>query len=263
MKGTNAELTFENLDFNNYYPVSARAYDGYQGFNFIDMGLLTQSAVEWLGYGDWTGYTAAIGNSTTCAFTYGNAFGGNGSGGLGEMRSADKHETFNLKSGTFASAWDSVQPTYFEALNSRGQVTATVEVNLGQTATTINFGSYGSEFKHISGLKIVSEPGQAGKYGFAGYQIAMDNLYVHWNGSIPGEHQHHRAPGHAIAAPLATVQHDQWSNHSAATDSGHTLAPDHGYHSVITSLSDVFGHTGGGGLTADFSLPQLEHHLGL
>ena len=263
MKGTNVELTFENLDFNNYYPVSARGYDGYQGFNFVDMGLLTQSAVQYLGYGNWTGYTSAIGNSTTCAFTYVNAFGHGGGEGLGEILSPDKHETFNLRSGTFASAWDSKQPTYFEALDAKGHVTATVEVTLSQTATTIDFASYGSEFRHISGLKILSEKGTAGKYGFAGYQIAMDNIYVHWNGSIPRGHHTHAAAAHHIAAPLVSDQHAAWSSDPGVADHAHTAIHDPAYHSAITSLTDLLGHSGSGGLTADFSLPQPDHHMGL
>jgi len=263
MKGTNVELTFENLDYNGYYPVSAHNYDGYMGFNFADMGLLTANAIKWLGYGDFTGYSSAL-SGTTDAFTYINRFGQGGGNGLGEFVSLNKHETFNLQSGTFASAWDASQPTYFEALNNKDHVTATLKVDLRQSAaTTVDFANYGSEFQDISGLRIVSEKGTAGKYGLQGYQIAMDNIYVHWNGSIPKGHAAHRslAP-HAVAAPLASSQHSAWFDHSTTGDVTHTPAQDHDYHSVITSLADVLGHSGGGGLTADFSLPQIEHHIG-
>jgi hypothetical protein len=263
MKGTNVELTFENLDYNNYYPTSARNYDGYDGFNFADMGLLTANAINFLGYGNFTGYSSAL-SGTTDAFTYVNRFGHGGGEGLGEFVSLNKHETFNLQSGTFASAWDSSQPTYFEALNSKGHVTATLEVDLGQTATTINFASYGSEFKNISALKIISEKGQTGKYGFAGYQIAMDNIYVHWNGQIPTGHRAHGpvAP-HPVAALLSSNQHSAWFDHATTGDAMHPSGQDHIYHSAIASLADMYGHPGGEGLTADFSLPQVEHHLGM
>jgi hypothetical protein len=262
MKGTNVELTFENLDYNGYYPVSAHNYNGYMGFDFADMGLLTASAIKNLGYGDFTGYSSAL-SGTTDAFTYINPFGQSPGSGLGELLSADKRETFNLQSGTFASAWDSSQPTYFEALNKKGHVTASVEVNLGQTATTINFANYGSEFQNISGLKIVSELGTDGKYGFRGYQIAMDNIYVHWNGSIPHGHRTGaRDMHHAVAAPLASAQHETWFDHSTTDGTAHGAGVDRDYHSMLTSLSDIFGHPGSGGLTADFSLPQVEHHLG-
>ncbi|HEX4159178.1 MAG TPA: hypothetical protein VHY79_11935 [Rhizomicrobium sp.] len=262
MKGTNVELTFENLDYNNYYPVSAHNYDGYFGFNFADMGLLTANAIKFLGYGNFTGYSSVL-SGTTCDFTYVNAFGQGGGSGLGEFVPLDKHETFNLQSGTFASAWDSSQPTYFEALNSKGHVTATLEVDLGQSATTVDFAKYGSEFKGISGFKIISEKGTAGKYGFAGYQIAMDNIYVHWNGKIPMEHRAHGpAIPHAVAAQLASSQHSAWFDHSTGADMTHATAQDHDYHSMISALADTYGHSGGGGLTADFSLPQMEHHLG-
>lgn len=263
MKGTNVELTFENLDLNNYYPVSAHGYDGYMGFNFADMGLLTANAIKFLGYGDFTGYSSAL-SGTTDAFTYINAFGQNPGSGLGEFFSVDKHETFNLESGTFASAWDSSQPTYFEALNNKGHVTASIKVDLSQsTATTIDFANYGSEFQHIFGLRIVSDAGSHGKYGDWGYQIAMDNIYVHWNGGIPhGHHAHRSMAPHAVAAPLSSGEHSGWFDHAATDGTVYSSAQDHGYHSVITTLADMLGHSGAGGLTADFSLPQFEHHLG-
>jgi hypothetical protein len=232
------------------------------GFNCADMGLLTANAIRYLGYGDFTGYSSAL-SGTTDAFTYINRFGHGGGDGLGEFVSLSKHETFNLQSGTFASAWDSSQPTYFEALNSKGHVTATLEVDLGQIATTINFANYGSEFQDISGLKILSEKGTAGKYSLEGYQIAMDNIYVHWNGHIPEGHRVHKpviAPD--IAAPLGSSQHDAWFDHSTTADATHPSGQDHDYHSVLSSLADIYGHSGGGGLTAEFSLPQIEHHLG-
>lgn len=260
MSGTNATLTFEGLDFNNYYPVPAADYNGYQGFNYIDMGLLTQSAIQWLGYGNGTGYSNVI-DGTTCAFTYVNQFGHGGGSGFGGIISSYAGETFNLKSGVFASAWCSRQPTYFEAFNERGHVTATVEFPLSQTVTTIDFANYGTEFKHIFGLKIISEPGGFGVQGFKGYQIAMDDIQVRWNGPIPHSHQSQSHQPRAHASPLAAAalaeglhagSHEQ---HSGGVSSTH-------YHSELESLLQFSGHDGGGDLTAQFSLPTVDQHFG-
>jgi|ERR1700733_3790150 len=259
MKGTNAELTFENLDFNNYYPVSAPNYDGYQGFDFADMGLLTADAIQFLGYGDFTGYSSVLSGSTTCAFTYINRFGHGGGSGLGELLSSDKHETFNLQNGTFASAWDSKQPTYFEALDRNGHVTATVYVALSQAPLTIDFTAYGSEFQHISGLKIVSEKGTPGKYGLTGYQIAMDNIYVHWNGKIPYEARSH-GPAIHHASPFVSEQHGGWFNHSDWRDMAGPSGQDHDFQGV-TSLPGV-NQSDGAGAHSGLSLPPVDHHFG-
>jgi hypothetical protein len=253
MSGTKAQLTFEGLDFNNYYPVPAGNYNGYEGFNFVDMGLLTGPAIQWLGYGDETGYSNVL-NGTTCAFTYFNHFG-NGSG-FGEIVSSYAGETFNLKSGIFASAWCSSQPVYFEAVNKRGHITASLDVSLHQVATTIDFSNYGHEFSHISGLRIVSEPGQYGVQGFKGYQIAMDNIDVRWNGPIPHAHQ---ARAHiAPQAMAALAEHAADTAHQQHTAGGHDTGLH--YQSVLDSLSA--GHDGGGGLTSQFSLPEVDHHFG-
>jgi hypothetical protein len=254
--GTKVELSFQGLDQNGYYPVSASNYDGYQGFNFADMGLLTSSAIQFLGYGTGTGYSNVIGNGeNACAFTYDNIFGqGTGFGAI----ISPTDETFTLKKGTFASAWEIEQPTYFVAIGRNGHVKASVEFHLNQGADTIDFTKYGTDFRNVLSVEIISKPGLKGIQGFTGYQIAMDNLYINWNGSIPGS-RHARAPHHPVVASAAHLPN------AHATSTSHAEIQHHatGYHSVVTSLAGSLGHSDGGGLTAEFSLPQSEHVFGV
>jgi len=75
----------------------------------------------------------------------------------------------------------------------------------------------------------------------------MDNLKVHWNGTVPGHHHF----SHLLLAEAST--------HQAIGQSSGSNAADH-FHSVLTSLATSSGHTdSGSALTSQFILPVADH----
>jgi hypothetical protein len=195
----------------------------------------------------------------------------------GVMESANPKETFSLKSMVAASAWCGDQKweilSYNIGENGDFVEKASDVITAGQTAQKINFAKLGHGFSNISAVafSVVSlgSPGNSCTYGTAEYGVALafDELKVHWNGKIPGRHLEFangprpHAP-HVIASPAAMqARQDALPGHSEVHNhSGGGAAQNGGtWHSQLTSLDVALGHGGGGGLTAQFALPQPEH----
>ncbi|HEX4160125.1 MAG TPA: hypothetical protein VHY79_16800 [Rhizomicrobium sp.] len=252
-------IKFENFSgyLNNMY-----YYSGYGGMVWNDM---------------YEVQSAFINQHNWCDTGYNNVLSGQGEAitlGSGGFESADLYRTFNLESGTFASAWESKQPVYINSyVYTPGQgltLKASDEVLLGQDAKTLNFARFGSDFKNIAAVNFVSGVGQGGNtcsYGTPtyGYILAMDNLSVKWNGNGGGKG--HAAPRASL--PHHVMQHNMphvGANFSPlSTHEGHDTAGlpvnhaggvnDAPYHSQLFSLP---GHDSAG-LTGQFALPQAEH----
>ncbi|HEY2446072.1 MAG TPA: hypothetical protein VGI20_10070 [Rhizomicrobium sp.] len=252
MSGTKLNLNFEG--FNGYY--NNLYHTGYGGFDWFNMLELNNSLIKELGFCD-TGYNNALHGqgeavaveTTSFMYTY--------------------SQTFNLRSGVFASAWDTNQPVHIYAYDSSFSLKGSIEVNLSQTPTTIHFGNYGKEFKNLAEIKITVGNGQAGStctYGQAtyGYQIAFDNLKmtVHALGTVRPTHGAFlRSMTHHSAHPFAALPtHEHASDHACGAD--HQTAGHFGpasYHSALNSLDAALGHNDSASLTSRFVLPHLEH----
>jgi hypothetical protein len=181
-------------------------------------------------------------------------------------------QTFNLKSGIFASAWSTNQPVYIYAWANDTQK-GEIKVDLSQTPTTIGFAKYGSEFKNINLIEIrVAGKGEGGStctYGHEtyGYQVAFDNLKITLNspGANRGQQGHHfllpHPSHHHVANPFAATWNIGVSGHAAPSGSSlHDTggAAGTGYHSELTTLTGPGEHDHAG-LTNQFALPQSEH----
>jgi hypothetical protein len=155
---------------------------GYDGFDWYGFGVLGKKYLDNTIVGVDDGYHHVIANKTV-GFTQ-----------LDEDGNVDSTlilpgpgQTFTIKSGTFAAAWNTGETVTFHAFGSAGEFTKVVVLN--QTATDIHFGKH---FKHIIGLVITSEGGtdaNAGDGG-AGANIAMDNLklIIDTAAQVLGEH---------------------------------------------------------------------------
>ncbi|HEY1614220.1 MAG TPA: hypothetical protein VGF97_11060 [Rhizomicrobium sp.] len=257
MSKTPEKLTFEGTVASNYYAYMNN-YDGYGGFNFLDVITWGKGFLDSHKAFDGTGYLSALhGNTEVFTLPGSNIYGGYGAGTFYSVST----ETFDLKSGVFASAWETNQPVQFMSyvLNHKGQfvLKATDTVYLSQTATTIDFGKYGNDFKNIAGFKILSTRGSAGVYSnfyhnvTYGYEIAMDNVKVKWHGTIP--HNHH--PVHHVAPALHIFARDM--HHAVAAHAASSTS--HGYHSELATLASEYHHSGS--LAQQFSLPHIDHAL--
>src|ERR1700735_3986292 len=121
---------------------------GYGGMNWNDM-FEVQSAY--------------IDEHSWCDTGYNNVLSGQGEAitqGTGGFESANLYRTFTLEKGTFASAWETNQPFYFNSyVYKPGQgmvLKASDKIVLSQDAHTINFTHYGHDFRNISELNIVA-----------------------------------------------------------------------------------------------------------
>jgi hypothetical protein len=252
----------KHINFENFsgYLNNMNYYAGYGGMDWNDM---------------YEVQSAFVNEHSWCDTGYNNVLSGQGEAitlGNGGFESANVDRTFSLEKGTFASAWETNQPFYFNSyVYTAGQgmvLKASDKIVLGQNAETINFAHYGHDFRNISEVTIVSGTGQGGNtcsYGSAtyGYILAMDNLEVAWNhahGNARNAHQQnaahgmHRGAPHVGAnfSPLSTHDgHDASSQPASHADSAHD-AP---YHTELFTLP---GHDPGG-LTGQFALPQAEH----
>lgn len=223
-------------------------YQGYGGMNWNDMYEVQASFVSEHSWCD-TGYNNVLSGQGE-AITLGN----------GGFQSYNTGQTFDLLKGTFASAWETNQPVYFNSYTYTAGVGYTLKasdlITLGQDATNINFAHYGQDFKGISKVTFVSGVGQGGNtcsYGSPtyGYQLVMDNLLVKWHGAPVGQHRpaaHHQNAAHLSAPHLNAM-------FSPAHDSG-----DGGSHQT-GDYHHATGHDPGG-MTSTFTLPQAEHHFG-
>jgi hypothetical protein len=237
-------------------------YADYGGMNWNDMYEIQNSYVN---------------QHPWCDTGYNNVLSGQGEGitlGNGGFESYNSNRTFSLEKGTFASAWETNQPVYFNSYTyTAGQgfsLKASDEVLLSQNATTIDFAKYGSDFRHISEIMMISGKGQGGNtcsYGTPtyGYILVMDNLDIKWNNSRAGAGVlHPSGSGHPLhaARPLPHIaanmmpegNHGEHSPLSAGTDHA-GAAFGTSYHSQLLSLA---GHDFGSP-TSQFVLPQADH----
>jgi hypothetical protein len=225
--GSNVKLTFNG--FSGYYGYVS---NGYQGFDFIDMYFLTKLGIDTYYPNEKTGYNNDL-HGSGVAFTLG-ASNYDGYGWTGCLISPDK-ETFTLKSGDFAAAWDDSMNFSFTSYHD-DTMKARVEINLKITGTLIDFANYGNDFKNITkvGMYAIGKGHVSSVYG-SGYQIVIDNLKAVWQGAVPDAHgaRHHAQVAHGILGPL----HDHATGLSGSGAYGAPLSAAHGsFHSVITSL---------------------------
>jgi hypothetical protein len=269
-----SQHTKEKLGFNGFSGYYASISAGYGGFDWVDVDYM--NAAYWQKVEtNWcdTGYQNAI-HGAGEAFTFGQ---GLNSPAYSTIVTSDLKETFSLTSMVAASAWETDQPFKFISYtykNGQFITKASDTVYLSQTAQTINFakmpGGKPTDFQNIAAVTIVSGSGKYGNtctygpYGYTtGQQMAFDNLKVRWNGKIPQGHQgnevlkqllpraHHQAPH--VAAHLVSEAHD------AGAASGHVPAVHANGGEFHTEMLSLAGDGPGGGLTAQFALPQVEH----
>jgi hypothetical protein len=255
-KTAKASVTFDG--FSGYYGFMS-SYNGTKsggGFDWSDFYYFTSEGVNAYYPGETTGYNQDLhgsGEGFTAATA--NYYHGHGQGYI----ESPSKETFNLKSGEFASAWDSSIEVYFISFKGSKEYKS-VEVTLSQTPTKVDFAKYGKDFQKITGLEIYStwKGHVSSQYG-AGYQIVVDNLKATWNGKLPGAHHnsaHHVA--HGVLGAMAAHSHGA-AGLSSVGGHGSAGTGEHGagFHSVITSLDGALGHHSGGSLTSEFTLEHF------
>jgi hypothetical protein len=256
----NEKLTFEG--FPGYYGLMSQE-DGYGGFNWSGDFLYMN--------------TSLFRNEPWCNAGYENVASSCGSSALGWIyidggfESVKPTETFNLRSMVCASAWSSNQEWgVISYTYSDGHLTekASDSFYISQYAEKINFSKLGgkNDFRNIAAVVIDLE--NLGSYGNTcsyggpvfGYQLAVGDLKVHWNGKIPKHGLqrtgslpggiHHLHP--TVAAQLHHASHT--SPHGQAGHSSPIHAPPD-YHSQLLH----FGSHGHDGLAAEFTLPHTDH----
>jgi len=254
--GTQVKVNFNG--FPGYYGYMSN-YNGTirgGGFDWEDMYYFTKLGIDTIYPNEHTGYNNDLHGSGEGFAAVENEFPYYG---FGAFYSPTK-ETFTLKSGDFASAWDIEQTVKFTTYRGSQQV-AFVYVTVSHEGQKINFGSYGRDFKNITKVCINTNyhyaVNQQGAYG-QGWQVVVDNLKAVWNGAIPDAHgMRHRA--HVDHDVLGAMRNHAFG---LSSDGSHSVAPvgaHNGFHSVVTSLDTALGHHGNGGLTAEFTLPAPEH----
>ncbi len=249
MSGTPETVTFNGQVASNSYGYLSYGYDGFIWADVLAMGKQYVHAHE-----PDTGFASAL---------HGEAVGYTSTASYGVVYSANLGESFSLNSGVFASAWDSDQPvvlTTFAYANGALQKHGTAVLYLNQTARTIDFANYGKTFRHIAAVVISVYPGIAGNQGYYGYQIAMDNLRVRWDGTIPVHRSHANIEHARHLSPLHAAHHGVPAH-------GAPCAPEHGVHSPAAHAQTPYHSQlltwthDPGGLSAQFSLPAVEHPL--
>lgn len=251
--GTNVKLTFEGLAPRHDYFSDMNYYEGYQGFDFTDMILMTRKGAHILGPPD-DGYKNVL-HGDAEIFIHGG--GGNFNAVYGWIASPVSTETFNLKGGIFAAGDNTSLNAAFYAYDSSGHRIGQLSLLFGNTPTTIDFSNYGKSFKDASTIEFVGY-----SLGGGDATLAMDNLRVHWNGPIPDRggtssvpdlpvHRHHPHIAHALSLGAAQTHDGHAASYVVGTN------PHHG---ELMSLAAALGHADpGGGLTAQFVLPHCDH----
>lgn len=252
--GSNLTLGFEHLAVNKLGGYMSN-YDGYGGFNFEDMQLITR---KWIkdGYHLWDeGFGSVLHGN---AETYTTGYPGLPFGSYSWMIPSTAGATFNLKSGIFAMETGSPENFgLFYAYGTDGRLEGKLSVRLTNVARKIDFAHYGGEFNNVAALRVEG-------YNFAEYVpiLIMDNIKVHWNAGSeartvpfrPSVSREHINP-HIAHANL--FQPDL--PHGGSVHSGPDDAYSHTHHE-LTSLDAALGrYDPHGGLTALFLLPHGEH----
>ncbi len=247
----NTKLGFEGLVQDGWYgPMSY--YDGYGGFNFEDMQLITR---KWItDFGVWNdGFGSVLhGDAETYTTAYQSPFGL-----YSWLIPAAAGETFNLKSGIFAMESGSKENfAFFYGYAANGQLTGKFSIHLTNIATRIDFAHYGSGFRNLAALKVEGYNVQP----WYSPLLIMDNIRVHWNGRQPVVRGHdpnlHRA--HIVQDVLPHSMSDRGNafHQDFGGNSGNTSA----HAGELTSLDAALRHFDpGGGLVDQFSLPHCEH----
>lgn len=236
-------------------------YSGYGGMDWNDMFEIQSAFVN--EHTDWcdTGYNNVL-KGPGEAITLGN----------GGFQSHDLYQTFSLQGGTFASAWETKQPVTFNSyVYTPGQgftLKASDTVNISEDAKYVNFAKFGSDFKHVSAVTMISGVGQGGNtcsYGTPtyGYILVMDNLTLKWDNNGGNAHNvpHANLTHHIMhGMPHVAANFSPLSQHADHVAAGLPLnhagaAHDSPYHSQLFGLP---GHDHGG-LTSQFALPHAEH----
>jgi hypothetical protein len=273
----NKEHTKETLNFNGFTGYYGSVPQGYGGFDYSDVDYLNRSDWKHL-HKNWcdTGYQNVI-HGHGEAITFG--VNGGSSYGLFETPNLHPLETFTMKSMIGASAWETDQLFEFKSYTyTKGGgfvIKADDSVYLSQIAQTIDFATIGkpADFQHIAALLIVSESGQYGNtcsYGANSYttgnQLAMDNVKVAWDGTIPKGHEGvlvtkglsvHPPLRHPHVAPNLVPNLVQPGHHEGAAN-GHPAAlgphaENNGYHAGPMSSFAAADPA------VQFHLPAVEH----
>jgi hypothetical protein len=246
MSGSRENVNFNGIVHSDAYGYVPTNYDGFDWSDVLAMGKQYVANNE----AD-TGFASALRGQgvgyTSAAVGYGYVYSAS--------------TLFTLQSGIFASAWETDQPilfvtsSYFQGHHKVSEV----PIYLSQTAKTINFANYGNDFKDLNLLLISPYPGLAGSQGTYGYQVAMDNLRVKLDGAIaPHHHRSDDAPIRQLRANHGAVAHAQSFGNHFSQDHEAGPNPAAPYHSQLTA----WDHDPGGGLTAQFALPSVEHGFG-
>jgi hypothetical protein len=178
------KVGFEDLAGDGVYYAPLAKYDGYDGFNFSDMFLLTKAGMEHFGLED-TGFKSVMHGHAEGFTAYHYAYVTYGS-----FASANGQK-FNLKSGYFANALARHKyPVHIYGYDGRSYVYG-VTLNLGHHATYINFGG---ALNGVTSVVIFS----SGSYRCL--PVAFDNLKVEWIHS-PAEGFRSSAPHPQHAVP--------------------------------------------------------------
>lgn len=162
------------VDFEGLHPAgvfSASIPAGYAGFNWTNCGSVGFKYLDANFNAD--GYHNVI-NNKICGIALDP-----GSGFVNSTiaaASVGHEQTFSLKSGVFAAAFNQDETVTFQSF-AGGNFVGQKVVVLDQTAVTINFGA---KFKHIDTVVILSDGGTDANPadGGTGADIAMDDLRV-------------------------------------------------------------------------------------
>lgn len=143
--------------------------NGYAGFNWSEFGALGQK------------FTAPFDMPGYDNVRSGKVVGFAGHDGGGDVHSsitaAGVGQTFTIKSGTFAAAWNEGESVTFTAYKANGHVKGSITVVMDQTAQVVDFDS---NFKHIASFAITSSGGTDANEmdSGAGTFLAVDNLQM-------------------------------------------------------------------------------------
>ncbi len=252
------KLGFEGIIPHQAYWAGMNYYDGYSGFDWSDMLLVTKNGIDHLGAPENCGFRNVL-HGDAEIYTTGSAYT-NIAESYGWMISPSAGATFDLKSGILAAADNSDLIAGFYAFNASGSLTGKLVVDLSNKAVTIDFAKNGAAFKHVYALEFVGYA--PGNNGFDG--LVMDDLKLHWNGPVPHAHAQLHAPHihHAVLTNAESALQSGPPDHQTDAE-GHGVGPFVGRHAEIMSLASTLGHHGAGNdLTALFALPEC-HHFGM
>ncbi|HEY5238326.1 MAG TPA: hypothetical protein VIJ62_08100 [Rhizomicrobium sp.] len=192
--------TVEHVTFEGLVPVKSETPTlpaDYDGFTWTNIGALDKAEYR----GDPDGYESVI-HGRDGGYTYN-----------GQTASFSSTTHFALKSGYFASAWNTGLSVTFDGYRN-GHLVAQKVVVMDQTSEKITFDS---TFANLDNVTIAADTGVSSN------QIAIDNLVVAFHGAIPSTPTLHEA--------LAALgSHNSFGPHGFA---GHDFSIAHTVHDWI------------------------------